>query len=48
MVVASWAVVIVGDTNSPKLSLSNHTHIATLSPFEWASAQAACTAHRPG
>ena len=48
MVVARWAVVIVDDTNSPKLSLSNHTHMATLSPFECGFGAGRRTAHRPG
>jgi hypothetical protein len=41
MVLASFAVVIVGDTRVPNVSLSNHTHIDALCPLRCVSVHAA-------
>ena len=41
MVAASFALVIVGETTVPNVSLSNHTHIDALCPLWCVSVQAA-------
>ena len=48
IVEASFAVVIVGDTRVPKVSLSNHTHIDALCPFRCVSVHAASPPSDPG
>src|ERR1700743_1323829 len=48
IVFASCAVVIVGDTTAPNVSLSNHTHIAASSLLTCVSVHAASPLSEPG